>query len=265
MKDTAILIAAHGTVRVDADAGCRAFAEAIAREYPGSHLAFAATSEMVRERLADLGRGANSPTEALARLREHGARRVVVQSLHVIAGHEYGSLLSACRAFQAGPTPFASLAVGGPLLSSPGDAATAARVLPGYIPDDRAPDEAVVLVGHGSVSGGTEGYALFLDLARARDPLLRLGLLSGPPGAGEIATGLLAEGVRSACLLPFLCAPGHHVRKDIAGPDQDSWRGVFAAAGLRVRAVTSGASEHAGFRAIWMAHLRDALASLPRT
>lgn len=263
MKDTAILIAAHGTARVDADAGCRAFAEAIAREYPGAHLAFAATSGKVRERLADLGRGANSPIEALARLREGGARRVAVQSLHVIAGHEYGSLLSACRAFQDGPAPFASLAVGGPLLTAPDDAMQAARALPGYIPADRAPHEAVVLVGHGSVSGGTEGYALFLDQARTHDPLVRLGLLSGVPGAEEIAAGLLDAGVRSACLLPFLCAPGHHVRKDIAGPGQDSWRGVFAAAGLRVRAVACGASEHEGFRAIWMAHLRDALASLP--
>ncbi len=262
MHDTAILIAAYGAARDDADAGCRTFAAEAARVLPGCRLAFASTSAKVRERLAGLGRTAASPAEALARLREEGARRVAVQSLHVIPGQEYCGMLDACRAAQEGAARFDALAVGGPLLGDEADLLAAARALPGYIPGDRAPDEAVVLVGHGSEADGAAQYAAFLALAAAADPLLRLGLLTGGPGAGETAADLAASGVRSVCLLPFMCAPGHHVREDIAGEGPASWRSVFSAAGLRVRAVIAGASEHPGFRAIWLAHLRAALARI---
>ena len=40
------------------------------------------------------------------------------------------------------------------------------------------------------------------------------------------------------------------------------WNSVLAASGIAVRVVSCGASEHEGFRAIWMAHLRAALAGL---
>lgn len=262
MNDTAILIATYGTAREDADAGCRAFASEIADAFPGLSIAFASTSVKVREKLAGLGRVSLSPAQALNRLRDSGVRRVAVQSLHVIPGQEYTGLVTACEDVQKGPTPFASLAIGGPLLGCETDVEAAVAALPGYIPKDRSPDEAVVLVGHGSEADGARLYKAFLAKASAADPLLRLGLLTGGPGPEQTAASLVASGIRRACLLPFMCAPGYHVREDIAGTGPQSWSNVLQSAGVETRVVPCGASEHTGFRAIWMRHLHGALAAL---
>ncbi|EPR42412.1 anaerobic cobalt chelatase [Desulfovibrio sp. X2] len=264
MNDVAILIAAYGTTAANAREGYGALAREIAAAFPGIPIAWSFTSAKVREKVACAGSPAASPAEALAALRTSGVRRVAVQSLHVIPGQEFAGTVAACREMQGGPDPFTAVEIGGPLLDTPEDVAAAAAALPGFLPAERAPDEAVVLVGHGSEAGGDAQYAGFLARARATDPLVRLGLLTGGPGPGELAGELRAEGVSRVWLLPFMCVPGFHAREDVAGTAPASWRSVFKSHGLHVRALTLGASGHPGFRALWLGHLRAAIERLAR-
>lgn len=261
MNDIAICIAAHGAVLPGSDEGFAAFAADVRAAYPGLPVVMAFTSSMVRERLSRSDRAMPSPPQVIRELARQGARRVVVQSLHVIVGQDYEDTFAACRALQAQGV-IAGLAMGRPLLADDASAKAAALALPSITPPARAADEALVLVGHGSGHRGAELYDVFVAEARTADPLVFLGLLSGGPGPAGVAAEARRRGARGAWLLPLLSAPGMHVRRDIAGDAPDSWASGLSAHGLPTRCVTQGALEHPALRALWLGHLRAAMARL---
>ncbi|MFP5239572.1 MAG: sirohydrochlorin cobaltochelatase [Acidobacteriota bacterium] len=258
------ILAAHGSSHPGARAALEAFTARVGREFPahGVLLAYTAPGRAGDHPAARGGKGRTleellPELHAQARL---GRLRVAVQSLHVIAGEEYGRM---CRSLDdlAGCCG-AEVAIGGPLLDSPLDAPDVAMALRESLAQDPpAQGEAVVLMGHGTTHAAQSLYRHLAQALRLSLPGARLGVLEAadaqdPMNIHAIASGLAASGVREARLMPLLTVAGRHAYKDLAGGQPGSWKSVLAAHGIESRADLAGLVEREPFAARLVRRLR---------
>jgi sirohydrochlorin cobaltochelatase len=64
---------------------------------------------------------------------------------------------------------------------------------------------------------------------------------------------------RHVWLLPLLAVIGRHALRDLAGPEEQSWKSRFEAAGIACTPVLKGSAAYPGFIRIWLDHLEWAL------
>ncbi len=257
-----IVLAAFGTAVPAARTGYALIEARVRAAYPETHIAWAFTSAKIRQRLRGRPGAPLSVAEALDELAARGVTRAVVQSLHTVPGEEFRL---AEREAEAAVLPgglLRQVAVGAPLLCGPEDIAQAAAALPAFLPGQRAPGEAVVLIGHGTSHAGRVHFEAFHRHLRRLDPDILFGTLTGAPGLPEIVAELVRRGVARAWLTPFMSVAGYHVREDIAGARPGSWARTLAERGITPLPVVTGTTAHPGFVTIWLAHLAAALARL---
>lgn len=238
----------------------------VSAQFPGLSVAWAYTAHKVRRKLTAMGQTFDSVAVALSRLHDDGVSHLIVQSLHTVPGVEYHWTRTQAMAFVHPRKGFQKVSVGMPLLTSEDDLAQASRALQNYIPADRQPDEAIILVGHGTYHQGQKRYLDFEAVARQHDPLIFLGALMSRPGeplgVSTVIARLKEAGLTRCHLLPFMSVPGHHVQMDILGDSPRSWQNRLRADGIEVRATATGTLEHKPFRDLWLEHLRTAHAGL---
>lgn len=257
-----ILLAAFGVARNEARHGYDLFEAEVRHRHPDMELAWAFTAHKVRRKLNRQGRNCDSLAVALSRMHDRGVTHLVVQSLHTTPGVEYHWTRKQSLAYCHPRKGFPEVVVGGPLLFSDLDLDRSCEALQGYIPVERRPEQAVVLVGHGTYHHGQQRYLDFQERVQRDDPLIRVGTLMGHPDCGDLMAGLKAEGVNDVWLLPFMCVPGHHVHQDVFGNGPFSWKSRMEHAGFNVRGRVTGTLEHAPFRTIWLEHLDIACAHI---
>jgi sirohydrochlorin cobaltochelatase len=111
-----------------------------------------------------------------------------------------------------------------------------------------------------------------VELSR-RDPLLffatldrdRADALTADSNLGRLCRAITASGARRAWLMPFFSVAGAHARRDLAGDEEHSWRGVLTRAGIECLPLLSGLLELPGFAGIFLDRLDAALAELGGT
>ncbi len=264
--DTAILLAAFGSRLPDASGALERMLGRARAEFPGLRVETALTSGTVRGHKARQGAGEASPEEVLTRLAAEGVRRLAVQSLHVVPGDEYRGLerlaQSMSGATTQGAANFERIEVGRPLLGNPGDIRRVAQALLTVLPPERAPGEAVLLMGHGTRGRANAVYAELARELRALDPLVLIGALEAEPGLEAMVAELRRLDARRVHLMPLLFARGVHATRDMAGAGEKSWKTRLDRAGFECRAYVKGAGEHEALAGIWLEHLREAVSRL---
>ncbi len=227
--------------------------------FPGYDHYRAFTSDFVRRKMAQTeGVQTDSLEELLSKLHTAGYFEVLLQVTHVTAGEEYEEKVAAvaerCRKW------FDKLVIGRPLLGSVNDHALLLGALQAEF-DSLAPDEYLLLVGHGSAKKTNQDYLQLAKLLKASKTCAMLGLLEKGcrPGLEEILPELKARCVKRVRLLPLLLVCGDHVNNDLAGAQPDSWLSRLCAAGLEVNVVKRGLGENPAVRALYLQHARDAL------
>ncbi len=261
---TAILLAAFGSSTRVGEATLRVFEERVRLAFPGLPVRWAFTSAPMRHRLAAARKKTDSVQKALCRMGFERYTHVAVQSLHLIPGAEYETLLEETEAARAlgGPR---NICVGLPLLAGAEDVALAAKALLSHLPDERKPGEAVLCMGHGTWHAGAAGYQSLAGILRREDEHIYIGTLEGEHSIERMLPLIAASGARTVWLLPLLSVVGKHAEEDMAGAHAGSWRGRIEAAGLNCRPVLKGTAEYAGFVDIWIAHLNRALKKLAKS
>lgn len=257
--------------------GVTARAQALFPELP---LRWAFTSPRMRNRLAQSGKKTDSVYKALCRMFFEGYTHVAVQSLHVIAGFEYEHLLQEVeQARLEGGSK--SVSVGLPLLGSESETGLAARALVEHLPQERAQEDAVVCVGHGSglaarqradrgsdcppyiqKNFAPDGYEALAEAVGRLAPNIFIGALAGEPGIEAIINRLSVLPARRVWLIPLLSVLGKHAEEDLAGQGSHSWRNRLEQAGFCCSPVLRGAVEYEGLLSIWMRHLQQAVQEL---
>ena len=252
-----ILLAAFGSSSRQGESGLQLFdAEARAR-FPGVPVRWAFTSLLARERLAMERKKTDSVRKALEKMAFERYSHVAVQPLQCVPGREYGDLLEDARALSRERNII--VRVGTPLLHSDDDVAAVAAVLLRHLPAERRADEAVVWVGHGARHPATARYDALAHAVRDRDPHVYVGTMSNASALPLMLEQLRERQSRHVWLLPLLSVIGRHALRDLAGPEEQSWKSRFEAADIACTPVLKGSAEYPGFIQIWLDHLELAL------
>ncbi|MDD9302493.1 MAG: sirohydrochlorin cobaltochelatase [Desulfobacter sp.] len=221
--------------------------------FPRNPLLWAYSSRMVKHAMKQKKNlDLKDPLEIMADLAKQGHEWAVLQSLHLICGHEFDRLVS------QGQASGLRVSMGRPLLTSQTDYVKAANALAGSIP---APETgiAAVLVGHGTDHPAWSAYPAFEDVLRQRfGAHVFAGVVEGYPEKEDILARVKAAGFKRICLIPFMLVAGVHFKEDLTC-EPDSWQKCFENAGIRVDVVDQGIGGLSGIQDIFCCHMEAAL------
>ncbi|MDX9895798.1 MAG: sirohydrochlorin cobaltochelatase [Desulfofustis sp.] len=258
-KQTGILLVAFGSSEESAQVSFENIDRKVKQAYPDVPVRWAYTSHVIRKKLAAQGKLLDSPEVALARMLDEGFTHVAVQSLHTISGAEFHDLQRSVAGF-ARMGGFAQVALGNPLLATQEDLARTVKAILAIVPEERKPEEAVVLMGHGTHHPANAFYAALMFQLQLRDPNIYIGTVEAFPDAAVILELLTAKGIKTAYLMPFMSVAGDHAKNDMAGDDQDSWKSIFTSAGITCIPILKGTAEFDEFVDVWVEHIGQTLA-----
>ncbi|EAY9564645.1 sirohydrochlorin cobaltochelatase [Salmonella enterica] len=228
----------------------------LAASCPDRDLFRAFTSGMIIRKLRQRdGIDIDTPFQALQKLAAQGYQDVAIQSLHIINGDEYEKIV---REVQTLRPLFTRLTLGVPLLSSHNDYLQLMQALRQQMPSLRH-TEKVVFMGHGASHHAFAAYACLDHMMTAQRFPARVGAVESYPEVDILIDSLRDEGVTGVHLMPLMLVAGDHAINDMASDDGDSWKMRFNAAGIPATPWLSGLGENPAIRAMFVAHLRQAL------
>ena len=230
--------------------------EKLVKRFPGHEILWSYSSRMVKDWIKKRSNiDLKHPYEVLAELKERGCSWAVVQSLHVLCGHEFYRLVEEVK-----QSPVRT-SIGLPLLSGPEDYEAVVQVLGNTFPD-RA-NEAVVLVGHGTDHPTWSSYLALHQMFHNRfGHRVYVGVVEGYRSREEIVENVKKAGFKKVRLVPFMIVAGAHFQEDLAG-DDDSWSTAFEESNISVSVEKKGIGYYNEIIDIFGKHVEDALDIIP--
>lgn len=236
-----------------------AIENAATEAFPDCAVYRAWTSGMImRKILKRDGVKINNVKEAMRQMAADGITDVIVQPTHVINGIENDQMIAdalSCR------EDFHSIRFGTPLLTSSEDNRQIVSIISDEFSDLR-PDEALVLMGHGTTHYANAIYAAmdytFKDLGY---PNIFLGTVEAYPSMETLLKMVKELSPQRIILAPFMIVAGDHATNDMAGKDPDSWKCQFENAGFQVDCVLKGLGEYPAIRELFIRHIQKAAES----
>ncbi len=255
-----ILLVAFGSSIPEAQVSFENIEKQVKKEFKNIPVRWAYTSVIIRKKLKKEGKNLDSVALALAKMMEEGFTHVGVQSLHTIRGEEYEDLEKTVNSFAHMPNGFSKIIIGTPLLSSHSDMEKTVDAIIANIPQKRRANEAVVLMGHGTLHPSNAFYASLMFHLRQKDKNIFVGTVEGSPAIDEIKGMLKNAAVKKAYLIPFMSVAGDHARNDMAGDEDDSWKSILTKVDIECEPVLKGTAEYDNMVAIWVGHLKGVMA-----
>ncbi|WP_417912849.1 sirohydrochlorin cobaltochelatase [Candidatus Electronema sp. TJ] len=221
--------------------------------------------------------GVRTVLAVIADLQDQGYDSIVLQPTHIAMGEEYldlgtyvDSLLRMGTVKKTKYKPFHKIALGRPALGTYGpihpyadDITAAAKALAADAEMARAARAALVYMGHGNEHFPSAGS--YVELARRMrtlhpDVLTLIGNVEGFPSLDDVIGELQRSEAKRVLLKPFMVVAGDHSVKDMAGPEEDSWKSVLEQEGFEVHAVERGLGEIDDFANIFVRNAAEAAA-----
>lgn len=225
--------------------------------FPDHTIQWAYSSRMVR----DFSRQRNnidlkSPRQVLCGLAKEGHTWALVQSIHLLCGHEFYRLVEDVRG-----APIRT-SVGLPLLHLPRDYERMTLGVVEILPD--LEKEAAIFIGHGTDHPSWASYiALERWLQNRYGGNIHVGMVEGADSCGHIVKKVKGSGVGRVLLIPLMIVAGVHFHGDIMGDHEDSWKSRFEKEGIRVLSVNAGIGYHTQVVDIFIDHIKEALDVIP--
>ncbi len=252
----AILVVSFGTSYLDTlQHTIAATEQAIAHAFPGWEVRRAFTSGMILRKLRHRDNlYIHSVPEAMEALLAEGFTRVVVQSTHIMHGEEYEKLCTLLQPY----TDRMELHMGMPLLHALSDYTALAQALADWYPP-LAPDQALLLMGHGTEHFANAAYCQVDYLFRRMGLPIYLGTVEGYPELAQILAQLDEQPkIRKLVLAPFMLVAGDHAQNDLAG-EEDSWKAELEALGYSITCFLHGLGECPAVQQLFVQHCRAAM------
>ena len=257
MTKKALVVVSFGTSAPEAVYALTNIENVCRRAFPEYDFFRAFTSKMIIRKLKQTeGLNILSPEEVLDKLVMEDYEEVICQPTHILKGREYEKILGVIGAYK---DKIPLLKLGDPLLVTEEDFRRTARIMvaaPGRAMEE---DEALVFMGHGTEHKANEAY-------HKMDKLLRemgherafLGTVEGTPSLDDVLGELDQRQLKKACLMPMLIVAGVHVREDLAGDQEDSWKSIFKARGIETDIILKGLGENDDIAQMYVDHIKRA-------
>ena len=187
-RKTGILLAAFGASGHVAQQTLAGFEQHVRGLYPEIPVRWAFTSEWMRTRLTAAKVKTDSIQKALMRMYYEKYTHIAVQPLHIIPGAEYTALKEAV--LKVSLEHGLRTAVGAPLLNGRSGVSPAAGALLAHLPENRAPHEPVLFVGHGTWHEGGVGYGELARAVQKKDPAVFIGTLEGDDTSATVIAAM---------------------------------------------------------------------------
>jgi sirohydrochlorin cobaltochelatase len=252
---TPIVMAAFGTTTRALET--YSFIDEICRErFPDHEILWSYSSRLVKDWIKKRSNiNLKHPYEVLAELKERSCSWAVVQSLHLLCGHEFYRLVEEVKRGSV------RTSIGLPLLSGPEDYEAVVQGLGSRFSD--LEDEAIVLVGHGTDHPIWSSYMALHRMFRERfGPKIFVGVIEGYGSRDKIVENVKKAGFKKVRLTPFMLVAGTHFQEDLAG-DDDSWKTAFEEREISVLFERKGLGFCKDIVEIFCMHTKDALDVIP--
>lgn len=255
MRPTPIVIAAFGTT-TKAVTSYDYLDSRIKAYFPAHDIFWAYSSRMVKDKLgSQLPEVGNIP-EVLDQLYRRHYAWAVVQSLHLLGGHEFSRLIE-----ETAKSPIRT-SIGLPLLSSPEDFRTLCTIMAPLI--NAHPDHGILFIGHGTDHPAWCTYpALQHFMRRQFGPRIFVGVIEGYPPNAEVIADITASGYKKVCIIPLLLVAGMHFYRDLTGDRTDSWSSLLAQADIDVDIIEQGLVTMPALSTMVCHHIKEALTIIP--
>ena len=257
--------------------------KALIEAYPDWSVRRAFTAQIIINHVqARDGEKIDNVEQALDRAVANGVKNLVVQPTHLMHGAEYDELVDALDSYK---DKFETVTVAEPLLGEVGadaivvndDKANVAEAITaeavktaGFDSLDAAKEDgtAFVFMGHGTSHSAKISYSqMATQMSDLGYDNVFIGTVEGEPE--ETACEAVIEAVKEAgytkvVLRPLMVVAGDHANNDMAGDDEDSWKGMFNASGAfeSVDCQIAGLGEIDAIQQIYVAHTKAALETL---
>jgi sirohydrochlorin cobaltochelatase len=226
----------------------------IAPKFPDCQIHWSFSSPTVR-------RGAASTTTPLPSLADivselRNPDKIVIQSLHVLPGHEFDRIVTESHKL---PVP---TALGMPLLHEPSDFSRVAKGLKDLITASKK--EATLILAHGTDHPCRASYPLLQKILHEQiGPRVFFTTIEKPSEPPELIIQKIHEaGYKKVFCIPFLLVAGMHFLKDINGDHQSSWRNLLKAKQIEIDLHERGLAYLDGVDEIFCDHIDAAFGSM---
>ena len=257
-----ILLVAFGSTVPEAQVSFENIDRSVKKEFPGVEVQWAYTSRTIIAKMAKEGKHLDTPVEALARMMGEKFTHVAVQSLHVIPGAEFHGLVQNARRYEGMSKGIEQVLVGFPLLATSEDLQRVAEAMRKIIPPERKDKDAVIFMGHGTHHPANVYYAALNYHVQKLDPTIFVATVEGWPEIGDVIEDLKKRNINKGYLIPLMSVAGDHVRNDMVGPEENSWKSILEKEGIECVSVLRGLAEYQEFVDIWVDHLKTAFGHL---
>ncbi len=255
-----ILVVSFGTSYDDnRDLSIGAVEADIAAAFPEYEVRRAFTAQTVIDILGDRNDlDIDNVTEAMDRLVADGVTKVVIQPTHVMNGAEYDDVMAEIAPYA---DKFEVMAVGAPLLTTHEDYEAVIEALLADNENAGSADTALVYMGHGTHHFANATYSQLEAMMHAEGyENAFVGTVEGFPTLEVVQSQVTAYGAKKIVLMPLMVVAGDHASNDMAGDEEDSWKVILTDAGFEVECVLEGLGQNAGIRAIYIDHIKAAIA-----
>lgn len=255
VKGIPIVMVAFGTTTKALDT--YKFMDSIFRKRFGDNeILWAYSSRMVRDRIkARKGLELKHPHQVLSELAVKQYEWVVVQSVHLIWGHEFHRMVEEVNKMSI------RVSIGLPLLTDPKDYCDTAKALFRFVKHDEK--IASIFVGHGT---DHPSWTSYLALERAFRKRLGkntfVGLVEGVPSREEVIDAVTSGGFKKAHLIPLMVVAGTHFREDLVW-EEGSWKQALEQRGIPVTVEDKGIGYVKEIVEIFCTHIEEALDAIP--
>lgn len=226
------------------------------QRFPDQPIHWAYSSRLVKRALKQKKHmDLKDPLEMAQLLSDNGHDWVVMQSLHLICGHEFDRLVAERNQVNIRSS------IGLPLLTSYDDYVETAAALAPIFPPDK--DEAVILVGHGTDHQAWTAYpALEAVLRQQYGNRIFIGVVENFPDMDYTLQRIKSAGYKKVCLIPLLLVAGIHFKEDLTC-EEDSWQKTFERNNIQVSIIDHGIGDINGIAKIFCRHITEALDIIP--
>jgi len=229
------------------------FMDAVFREvFPDDEIIWAYSSRMVKDRIKQSKNiDLKHPHQVISELVEQGQEWVVVQSLHLICGHEFYRMVEEVRQMPV------RTSIGLPLFAEPRDYHDTVKAFEPVIRADE--NTAYIFVGHGTDHPAWTSYvALEWMFRKEFGDNIFVGVVEGTPSRAEVVDTVARAGFKRAHLIPLMLVAGTHFYEDLVD-DEDSWKRALEQRGISVVVEEGGLGYVREIVEIFCRHIRAAV------